>query len=575
MPRVINAYADNSAIGDSLSKLGDAIYGDQAQKEVYRQKAFGLKRENDNAEPLAAAVRDGNPNNIGYYGVLAGKTGQDAGDFNRLAAANHATNFDDPRLAISMMGAGGSAGNTAIGQGRALANDRSIAGAHDATSRANNADTMANNITTTGMNNNTTLSAEDMRSKRAADTQLAIDGRTSVPVDNGDGTSHYDTKTNAASGNLAVPVTKEGVLGAMLRKYAAGNAPTDVASTAPNAGAPASTGNPFAAIPPQVQHVLGVGMPPQSMVHPQTGQTGVSYDGGQNIVDATGRVVPATGFLPVGQEAALGQARDNNVRASAAAPLSVPNPATSQAAADAAKTSGIGPAIQTDLNHTFGAIPGAPAVIKGAFGSPEIAPDTQRARQSQDVRNNQARAVLLGAPGRQTVQAQKWVNELIPQGDMFSNPATEAAKIPTIVGALQGDYEQLRQVAIDPNTMPADRVKTTQQMRQIESTIRMYTDPGPTPGAQPAAATPQAAAGAPAPQSAAPTHMATGPGGKKLGLVNGQWVPLSGTENASPQSAARPGNDALSQARAAIAAGANPAAVKQRLQQNGIDPSGL
>jgi hypothetical protein len=34
-------------------------------------------------------------------------------------------------------------------------------------------------------------------------------------------------------------------------------------------------------------------------------------------------------------------------------------------------------------------------------------------------------------------------------------------------------------------------------------------------------------------------------------------------------------NDLVSQARAAIAASANLAAVKQRLQQNGIDPPGL
>ena len=201
------------------------------------------------------------------------------------------------------MGAGGAFTSTAPGQGRQLQNA----------------------ITTTGMNNATTLKAADLTSQRAADTQLAIGNRTLAPIDNGDGTSHYDTKSNAASQHMAGPVTKEGVLGAMLRKYAAGNAPTDVASIAPNApdatsapAAPAPQGNPFATIPPQVQHVLGVGMTPESMVHPQTGQTGVSYDGGQNIVDSTGRTVPATGFLPVGQEAALGQARDNNVRASAA-----------------------------------------------------------------------------------------------------------------------------------------------------------------------------------------------------------------------------------------------------------------
>lgn len=547
MPRIVNAYADNSAVGDALAKLGELIYGDGAQKEVYRQKALGLKRENDNAEPLAAAVRDGNRNGIGYYGVLSGKTGQDAGDYNRLSSANHATSFDDPRLAISMLGAGGTFGSTAPGQGRVLQNNITTTGMNNATSRANNADTNAEH----------------------AATALAVDGRTLTNVDNGDGTAHYETKSNAAAGHMAVPVTKEGVLGAMLRKYAAGNAPTDVASAAP-----APQGNPFSGMPPQIQHVLGVGMPPQSMVHPATGQTGVSYDGGVNIVDSTGRTVPATGFLPVGQEAALGQERDNNVRAGASKPLAVQNPANSQAAADADRTTGLGPKAGTLLNEHIGAIPGVPAIMQGAWGSPEVAPGVQRARAQQDVRNNQARAVLLGAPGRQTTQAQKWVNELLPQGDAFANHNTEAAKIPTIVNALQGDYAQLQAVATDPNTMPADRVKVTQQMRQIENTIRMYTEPAAGQPTQ-AAASPAGAPAAPisGPQGAArsqgPTQTATNPKtGQKVGLVNGQWVPVAG-------GAASTGNDPLSQARDAIARGADPAAVKQRLQQNGIDLSGL
>jgi hypothetical protein len=40
---------------------------------------------------------------------------------------------------------------------------------------------------------------------------------------------------------------------------------------------------------------------------------------------------------------------------------------------------------------------------------------------------NAERAVLLGAPGWQTVQPQKWINELIPYGDAMANSATETA----------------------------------------------------------------------------------------------------------------------------------------------------
>ncbi|WLB24207.1 hypothetical protein [Bradyrhizobium japonicum] len=95
-------------------------------------------------------------------------------------------------------------------------------------------------------------------------------------------------------------------------------------------------------------------------------------------------------------------------------------------------------------------------MLKAATGSSEIAPGVQRARSSQDIRNNQARAVLLGAPRRQTVQAQQWVNDLLPQGNALSNPETEAAKVPTIVKALQGDHEQIRQLVADPNTAPTE-----------------------------------------------------------------------------------------------------------------------
>src|SRR4051812_27019993 len=102
MPRIINAYAEgNSAIADSLAKLGESIYGDQAKNEVFRQKAFGSKRENDNIPLLADAVARGDRDAIARFGVMSNKTGQDTGDFNRLGVSNHARSVDDPRLAIA------------------------------------------------------------------------------------------------------------------------------------------------------------------------------------------------------------------------------------------------------------------------------------------------------------------------------------------------------------------------------------------------------------------------------------------------------------------------------------------
>jgi hypothetical protein len=273
----------------------------------------------------------------------------------------------------------------------------------------------------------------------------------------------------------------------MLRKVADGQQPGST-SAAPMA-------NPFASLPPQIQHVAGVAVPEQSLIEPRSGMTGISRDGGQTVILPNGATIPATGFQPVGQDAALAQARDNGVRASAAQPLVVANPAAGKAAADAAATSGIGAKVKTLANEELGALPGGPAVIQAVTGSPQIAPATQEARATQDIRNNQARSVLLGAPGRQTVQAQQWVNDLLPQGSALANPATEAAKIPVIVNALKADHEQYRQLAIDPNTLPAERTKAVQTMHQIENTIRLYTEP----------AAPTAGAPAPAQQPAAPT----------------------------------------------------------------------
>jgi hypothetical protein len=179
MPRIINAaYDGNSALGDTLSRLGEAIYGDQAKNEMYRQKAFGEKRENDNAPLLADAVANGNRNDIARYGVMAGKTGLDAANYNLLSRTNHATGIDDPDVALAQLGAHEGMGNTAVGQGRQLQNA----------------------VTITGMNNATSLEGQRIASDRAAASQAAIDGRTLTPVLGDDGVARYQPKSQAVDG---------------------------------------------------------------------------------------------------------------------------------------------------------------------------------------------------------------------------------------------------------------------------------------------------------------------------------------------------------------------------------------
>jgi hypothetical protein len=248
---------------------------------------------------------------------------------------------------------------------------------------------------------------------------------------------------------------------------------------------------------PRWQKIAGVDLPEQSLIEPRSGTTGISRNGGQTVILPNGQEVPATGFQPVDQSAALLQARDNNNRAAAAQPLIVGNPANGAAAIDAAQASGLGAKVQKLANEEIGSLPFAQPIMQAAGIGPEIAPATQRAQSQIDVRNNAARSILLGSPGRQTVQAQKWVEQLLPTGAAFANPATESAKIGTIVNALKADHDQYRQLALDSHTAPADRTKYVQTMRQIENTVRMFTEP---PAAQAAPAQPaQPAAPAPPP----------------------------------------------------------------------------
>jgi hypothetical protein len=205
--------------------------------------------------------------------------------------------------------------------------------------------------------------------------------------------------------------------------------------------------------------------------------------------------------------------QDNNVRNAAAAPLNVPTDMSNSAAANEARaTTGLGPAIAEEANTHIGAIPGATTVLKALTGSGEIAPQQQQAEQNQAIRNQQTRAVLAASAGRQSVQAQKWVNENLPDGAAFANPETEARHVGTVVNAIKMDYAADQHVAQDPNTPPVERQKALQHMHDLQRVAAMWTG-------QPQGAAPPAAAAKP--QSAAPVTKVLN--GKTYFQQNGQW----------------------------------------------------
>lgn len=116
MPQFINSpYSSNTdgGIGSMLSSMGQAQFGDTARRALITQQMLEKERQNANAEPYAAALRDHNPSQAVYYGSLGGHTGQDLGAGNLAAtAADAGANFRDPRLAIMALGAGHPASGT-------------------------------------------------------------------------------------------------------------------------------------------------------------------------------------------------------------------------------------------------------------------------------------------------------------------------------------------------------------------------------------------------------------------------------------------------------------------------------
>lgn len=562
MPKIINAYSDASgSIADSLKSLGETMFGNGAHNQVYREQATSLGRANTNIPLLADAVRRGDKNALAYYGVMSNKTGADTANFNLLSSTNNAKSVDDTQVGLAQLGAHEPIASTAVGQGRALANARAISS--EATNRAaqtqlsidartltpmmdtggkiqmvpksevasyrqmgwnasndpNNQATNTTHITTNTADNAQRAASAEEATRRQAETQVAITDRAMkqkqweddhqlVNLRGPDGKITMVPKSQVsnlqAHGYDVMPTLDQTKVN-MLTPPANPNVPV---GTTGDSGAPAAM--PTVGMDPDRRSMLGLPTTVQNFVHPQSGATGTSQDNGQTITLPDGTRVSAvgSGFQPTSAEANVGVTRDNLVKRSAATPLVIPDATNSAAAADANTTTGIVPFIQKHANATIGALPGGSTVLEAATGSPEIGAGTERARSAQEVRLQQARSTLLGAAGRASVQAQKWVHELLPDGSALDNPATAAQKIKTVVSALAADHEQERTLVNDPNTLPAERQRLVAHMHQIEATIKLFTSPQRAQEAPP-----------PAKRGAAPSAGAQPPAQRQAGQV--------------------------------------------------------
>lgn len=476
MPKIINAYSGNESIADNLKSLGDSMFGNESSQALIRENAKGKMRENTNIPMLADAVRSGDPNALAYYGVMSNKTGADTANFNLLSRGNHASSVDDPRLNIAQLSAHEPISSTAVGQGRALANAASIAS--EATNRA--------------------AQTQQAITERTIQQQQWADEHTLVNLRGPDGRITMVPKSQTANlqahGYDVMPSldnVKAGILAPQTAQ------PQQDAGTqpAPAAGVPRTS-----TLTPDQRSIVGLPTAIQSYQHPQTGDTAISQDGGLTLSRGDGSKIPlaASGYMPVGNQEALTQQQQNNLRTAASGPApAFPDPANSAAAADARKVNGLDAFVQEHANTAVGAT-GLGAVGKYLGIGGEVGPGVERARSAQEIRNNEARTAMLAAPGRQGVQQQKWVNELLPEASGWANPETEAQKVPQIVGALKADYDNERRVIADINTPPADRIAAQARMQKLQHAITLFSQPAEGAPAGPTAALPQQAPPAPA-----------------------------------------------------------------------------
>lgn len=507
MPRIINAYDGNSALGETLAKLGESIYGDQSKNEVYRQKAFSQKNINDLVT---------NPN-IG---------------------------LDDVGLAKAQLGIGGTAAGTFPGQGRALANDRFTNAATNAAGERNNVRnnaethystdrTYQGHIDTTRMNNDTSIKTTGMNNDTTRGVQLAIDARTMVPVDDGNGGYVYSQKSDAAGRGapMSVDQVKAGVISQALRNRANSMQPQPSASPfttgAPawNASAPPAAPQQSAAAPPgtvdagaygrvtpQIAALLG--QTEQQLVDPATGRTGSSFNNGGTLADGT----PAASFVPTTNEGRIAQERDNKVRTQAGTPLPPAPTAYPDTAKDAGLTSGVKSAGQQVLNHTMGLI------------GVEPFPAVNRARENLQNQAQSTRELIASAPGRAAVMDKKWADELIPQPGVLGvtgmNATEQMNRSVSLTNHLRQMYEMVQQDAVSPNTPPAERVKMEAYLRNLGNVIQMREKVTPEAGAP--AAAPQAQAAAPT--AGAPPQAAQPPVPGAAQAPDGHWYVKQGAQ---------------------------------------------
>lgn len=228
----------------------------------------------------------------------------------------------------------------------------------------------------------------------------------------------------------------------------------------------------------------------QSFWDPNTRQVYQSQDNGLTVQIGQNRVpVAGTGLQPVSNEQAVAQTQDVLTQKSLT-PLPAAPSQPSRAAAAAEMTSGPTAPLKHEAN-----------VLAGLFGFGEVFPQTNEARNYLTNLVNTTRNTLMAAPGRISVQAQKWAAEPFPQpgwlGMTGINAEEQKNNVYRTIAHLRDTYETVRQEALDPNLPPAERQRYAAYLHSLQNTIHMWEAPAaatetaaPTPATSGAQAAP-------------------------------------------------------------------------------------
>jgi hypothetical protein len=128
MPKIINAYSTDSPIAGALTDLSKSFFSTNVpQQEFLRQKALGLRRENENIPLLADAVPGNDPALTARLGILSGVDPKVAGGYRQYYGVQKYGPGSSEATRDTMSVPGANYGHTVAGTREDLGNRRTIA----------------------------------------------------------------------------------------------------------------------------------------------------------------------------------------------------------------------------------------------------------------------------------------------------------------------------------------------------------------------------------------------------------------------------------------------------------------